>query len=393
MIVKHSSRKHAKLSASGSSRWMNCTPSMRSEEASGIPNTSSDFAKEGTLAHEYSEAELHYKLGSITKRKYTAKIKKIKGHRLYSKEMDKYVSEYVDFVMNMYNEQKRTQGSCEIFIELRVDLTAYVPESFGSCDIVLITPTELTGIDLKYGKGTPVFAQKNPQLRLYALGALAGLDIADTVEKVTTYIHQPRLSSITSETLEKRELLAWAEDEVKPAAEAAFKGEGKQVAGDHCKYCKIKHVCRAHHDIMLEATKMDFAPVETLSDSELVEVYKTSKQLKSWLETVAEHMKSEANAGKKWDGLKLVQGVSRRGWTDTKEVAKVLRRELYDFAEVHTNKLKGIGDISSLMPVDDFEEHLGHLVHKKIGSPFLVPDSDKRPALDIIAELKKDFKD
>lgn len=382
--IQHSERAHALLSASGASRWIACTPSARLEEQ--FENKSSSFAEEGTLAHELAEINLSSSLGLPTSDNHRDTIV---DNKYYSLDMDDHVQKHIDYVLEQFAEAKRITPDAVLLIEQRVDITHLIEEGFGTCDVIIIADGVLEVIDLKYGLGVRVNAEDNSQLKLYGLGALEAYDICYDIHTVRLTVTQPRMDSISSWEITAEGLRNWGEEVVKPKAEQAYEGEGEQVPGDHCRFCKAAPKCKALARLTTETVKEDFCDPKLLTDSELVEIYKKSPQIESWLKAVSGYMFEEALAGKKWPDHKLVEGQSRRGWTDENEVIKILSTDWEQ--EQFTNlKVKGIGDIEKLVGKKEFPILFGDVVVHKKTSPILVHISDKRPAMGLDS-IKEDF--
>lgn len=387
--VNHSERAHALLSASGASRWINCTPSPRLEE--GFANESSSFAEEGTLAHELAELNLKEELGLIAEKEYNSAVDIITVNEYYSGEMGTFVQTHIDYVLEQFAEAKRKTPDAILLIEQKVDITHLIEAGFGTCDVIIIADGTLEVIDLKYGLGVRVSAEDNAQLKLYGSGALEAYDLMYDIHTVKLTITQPRMDSISSWEISAEDLRQWGEDVVKPKAQIAYAGEGEQVTGDWCKFCKASPRCKAQADKALELAKLDFAEPMLLTDAQLIDIYGQSPQISKWLTAVTDYIFKEALSGKKWEGYKLVDGQNRRGWADEIKAQALL----YDngFADddfLNEPKLKGIGDIEKLVGKKVFPTLLGDVVAFKKTSPSLVPESDKRPALGI-DQAKADF--
>jgi len=389
--VNHSERAHALLSASGASRWINCTPSPRLEE--GFANESTSFAEEGTLAHEFAELNLKRDLCLISEAQYlnlTAYLKEL--NTFYSIEMEDFVQVHIDYVLEQFAEAKRKTPDAILLIEQKVDITHLIEEGFGTCDVIIIADGTLEVVDLKYGLGVRVYAEDNSQLKLYGSGALEAYDLMYDIHTVKLTITQPRMDSISSWEISAEDLRQWGEEVVKPKAQIAYAGGGEQVTGEWCKFCKASPRCKAQADKALELAKLDFAEPMLLTDVQLIDIYGQSPQISKWLTAVTDYLYKEALAGKKWEGYKLVDGQNRRGWTD-EALAAIIIKEHNDAIEPEqylTTKLKGIGDIEKLVGKKDFPTLLGDVVAFKKTSPSLVPESDKRPALGI-EQAKADF--
>ena len=381
---------HAKLSASGAKRWMSCPPSVALEAKFEDKETS--YAKEGTLAHSLAEAIINYNAGNIKKTEFNKILKNIKKDELYNQEMQDYIEDYAAAVWEFVNEAKAKCKDVIILTEQRVHFDEYVPEGFGTCDVVIVADDELHIIDLKYGKGVEVFAENNPQLRLYGLGAIDAFSLLYDFDKVKMTIIQPRLNNISSEIMPVNFLTDWGRYTVKPAADLASRGEGEFKAGDHCRFCKAKATCRARADANLELAKMEFVEPDLLQDEEIGEVLRKAEQLSHWVKDITEYALLEAvNHGKKWTGWKLVEGRSNRKYTDEIKVADTLKEAGFDEAALYEKKLYGITAMEKIVGKKKFAELLNGLIEKPAGKPALVPESDKRPELKSAA--KKDFEE
>lgn len=386
--IDHGQRAHALLSASGASRWIACTPSARLEE--GFENKSSSFAEEGTLAHEFAEINLKAELELIDGTEATELRYPLVIDPLYSVDMEEHVQKHIEYVLEQYAEAKRLTPDAVLLIEQRVDITHLIEEGFGTCDIIIIADGVLEVIDLKYGMGVRVSAENNSQLKLYGSGALEAYEMLYDIHTVRLTITQPRMDSISSWEISADDLRQWGEDVVKPKALEAYAGEGEQVPGDHCRFCRAAPRCKALASLANETAKDDFADPRLLTDSELVEVYRKAPQVEAWLKSVAGYMYEEALAGKAWQDHKLVDGQSRRGWIDEQAVIMKLKKD-YAAKDIGNFKVKGIGEIEKLVGKKTFPALLGDVVAFKKTSPSLVHVSDKRPAMNALDSAKKDF--
>lgn len=382
-------KKHAILSASGSTRWLNCTPSARLEEQFEEGETSV-FAEEGTLAHDLGELELRLFFKEISKVKYNKELKKIKAHELYSNEMPDYVDVYTGYVIERYNEAKVKTGDPVISIEQRLDFSHVVPEGFGTGDAVIIADGVLEITDLKYGKGVPVYSENNSQMMLYALGAVNEYDFLYDIKEVRMTIAQPRLDSLSSWQISVEELNTWGEEYVKPRAEMAWAGEGEFVPGDHCQFCRARFTCRARAEMNLELAKHDFANAELLGDEDVSEILEQAKHFKNWIKDIEQYALDQALEGKKWPGFKVVEGRSNRKYSDDLAVANRLIENNYDEAALYEKKLYGITKMAKIIGKSEFDNLLSDLIIKPQGKPALAPEDDKRPEFNSAAE---DFKD
>ena len=381
--------KHAMLSASGAHRWMTCTPSAVLEAQ--FPENTSEYAEEGTFAHTLADLIINYNLHNLKKTDFYKRFEKMKENQYYSQELLEYVESFANQIFEYTNEAKLLCNDVIVLTEQRLDFSAYVPEGFGTGDVVIIADKELHIIDLKYGKGVGVVAEGNPQIRLYALGALNEYGMLYNIEQVRMTICQPRLDMVTSETLMVEELLEWAETEVKPKAKMAMAGEGEFVVGDHCRFCRAKATCRARAEYNLELAKFEFKNPELLDDDEIGEVLAKAERLSDWVKDITEYALQEALKGKKFDGWKLVEGRSNRTYVDEIKVAETLKAAGYDEAVIYEKKLYGITAMEKLLGKKTFAELLSDLVIKPPGKPVLVPESDKRPEIGTAANAAQDF--
>jgi len=387
--INHSERAHALLSASGASRWINCTPSPRLEES--FANESSPFAEEGTLAHEFAELLLKKQLKIITGKEYTKLASPHVANKFYSDEMLEEVQKHVEYVKQQFAAAKRRDPHAIILIEEKVDITHLIEDGFGTCDVIIIGNGTLEVIDLKYGKGLRVSAENNAQLKLYGAGALEAYELLHDIDNVRLTVTQPRMDSISSWDISVEDLAQWGQEVVKPKAVEAYAGRGEQVVGDWCQFCKASPRCKAQAANAIETAKAEFTDMQLLSDDELIQIYKNIPNVSKWFEKVNGYIYGEALAGKAWPEHKLVEGRSNRIWAYEEE-AKELLSFNYTAADYTNTKLKGIGDIEKLVGKKNFDNLLGGVVIKPAGKPSLVHESDKRPAMGN-SQAQSDFAD
>lgn len=393
-LQKHSQRSHALLSASGASRWLNCTPSAKLEEEFGEKKTSI-YAEEGTLAHELAELYLNKDtLNNIDEQEFCEKLEDIMANELFNEEMLDVVPIYTDYCSEQLAEATTKNKLAVMEIEQRLDLTEYVPESFGTADCIIISDNVMEVIDLKYGKGVPVYAEWNKQLMLYGLGALRKYDTLYDIANVRLTVVQPRISNISSWEISVEELSTWAKDELKHKAELAFSGEGELNAGDWCKFCAVRNKCRKLYEQQLEIAKYEFSEPELLTDEEIADIVKRLPKFTEWANSIAEYAQDKAiNENKNWPGLKLVEGISRRKWVDENKASDAIFERFPELSEdeIYNMKLKPITSIEKIIGKKRFNEILSDMVVKPQGKPTLVPVEDKRPALGI-EDAINDFK-
>lgn len=380
---------HAKLSASGSKRWLSCTPSVRLEEE--FPEQTSTYAEEGTYAHALAEILLRNKLELITAKEYKKLANALqKEYQQYHNEaLIEYVEAYANTVLELYAEAKAITPDAIIALETRVDFSKWVPEGFGTGDVIIIADGVLNVVDLKFGQGVRVDAEDNPQLKLYALGAYEAFDMLYDIHQVRMTIIQPRLDHISSSELVIEDLLEWADTYVKPRAELAFNGEGDFVPGEHCKFCKAKATCRARAKEQLDLMKYELQSPELFTDQELGELLTKVGKLMEWAKDISDYMYEQATEkGKHYKGWKLVEGRSTRKYSDTIAVAKALTTAGYDEALIYEKNLLTITAMEKALGKKVFNELIGHLIEKPTGKPVLTPIEDKRPEINTLESIK-----
>lgn len=370
--------KHAILSASGAHRWMNCTPSARLELE--FDDNSGEAAAEGTAAHALSEHKLRKALKMRSKKPVSP---------YDSDEMDNYTDGYVEFVLEVIEQAKQICSDPLILIEQRLDFSKYVPEGFGTGDCLIIADGTLHIIDFKYGQGVLVSAEDNPQMKLYALGALDLFDGIYDIEMVSMTIYQPRRENVSTSTVSKENLYQWAEEVLKPKAELAFNGDGNYCPGEWCQFCRAAVKCRARAEAKMKLATFEFALPPLLSDEEIADILSSIGDLTNWAnEIIAYATDAAVNHGKKWPGFKVVEGRSNRKYKDEEAVAEAAKNAGY--RDIYKQSLITITEMEKLMGKSKFNEVLGGLVIKPPGKPTLVPVSDKRPEMNT-SSAKNDF--
>ena len=363
---------HSILGASAADRWMNCTPSARLTESMG--DESSEFAKEGTAAHELCEWKVRKAL------KMRAGKRPVSEY--WSEEMEECSDDYRDYIIDLIGEAKKVCKDPVTLIEQHLDFSCYVPDGYGTGDFLLVADKVLNVVDFKYGRGVAVYADHNPQMMLYALGALNLFDCLYDIETVTMTIFQPRLRSVSTWTLSATELYRWAEEELKPRAELAAKGEGEFISGSWCRFCKARNTCRARAESFLELARLEFQPPALLSDEEVAEVMEKADELSKWASDVVAYAQAEAiENGKHWNGYKLVEGRSVRKFSDETKVETAAKEAGY--TDIYNKSLITLTAFEKLMGKDKFAEILGSYVTKPAGKLTLVPVSDKRPEVTV----------
>lgn len=380
---------HAILSASGASRWMACTPSARLEEQ--FPDSTSEYAKEGTLAHELCELKVRKNLiEPMHTRTYNSKLKKLKEHELWQDEMDKHTDTYLEYIQGLVHSYSCTPA---VMVEKKVDFSSYVPDGFGTADCIIIADGTLHVVDFKYGKGVAVSAENNPQMKLYGLGAYLEYSFLYAIDKVKMTIVQPRLDDISECEISTTELMEWAEEVVKPLAEKAYKGEGTYIAGNHCKFCRAKATCRERARMNLETSKFDFKEPALLSDEEVGEALKMAQDLAKWAEDLKDYALAESLKGKLIPGWKAVEGRGSIVFTDNEEALKVLIGSGIDETMLYERKQLTLAQIEKVLGPKQFKELVGNMVEKSPGKPTLVIETDKREAITNKTTAIEDFKE
>lgn len=364
---------HALLSASSSHRWLNCPPSARLSE--NYEDKSSDFAAEGTDAHELCEYKLKKALGQRAKNP-------TENLTWYNEEMEECASGYAEYVMELIAQAKKNCADPVVLIEQRLDYSKYVTDGFGTGDCVIIADGTLNIVDYKHGKGVEVSALDNPQMKLYALGALEIFDSIYDIEDITMTIYQPRIANISTCSIPRDKLIDWAENVLKPTAELAFNGKGEFRCGDWCRFCKARAQCRERANTNLELAKYDFTEPPLLSDNEVEEILDKIDRLVSWANDIKEYALNAALNGKQWENRKLVEGRSVRKYTDEAMAALAVKNAGY---EPYEKKLLGITEMQKMLGKEQFNKILGDFVEKPKGKPTLVPMSDKRKAINTAA--------
>ena len=373
----HTSRAHALLSASSASRWLACPPSAVAAEA--YTNEGTEFTREGTLAHEV--AEVYAKGGHITPEASNASD--------ITLEMIECAMGYADYI-----QEQIKHDDAIVLLEQRVDFSPWVPDGFGTCDCIILQGETMTVIDYKYGVGVPVSAEDNPQMKLYALGALNDFGLAYDVTHIEMHIYQPRINNISDCALMVEDLLEWAEQTVKPVAEKAVKGKGDYKAGEWCKFCPHAGRCRQLTEVCTEYVETHSlrVAVPVLAPHEVAEVLAMEPLVALWLKRVKAQALSTLMEGGEVPGWKVVEGkMGNRKWTDELQVAKKLLDSGYAKADFTETKLLSPAAMDKALGKKMVAELLDGMIDRSPGAPTVVPLNDKRPPLDRLAEAQKDF--
>lgn len=387
----HAERAHALLSASGAHRWMVCTPSAKLEE--GFPDTTSEAAREGTLAHELAElkARHYFYTPDFGKKKYTTRANKLKKEDLWKDEMERYTDEYLDYLkvtaLNL-------NTAPYVAIEQKLNLGNWIPEGFGTADCVMVYGNTVHVFDFKYGKGVQVDAEQNPQMMLYALGAYAAYKMLYPIEQICMTIVQPRIDHVSEWTCTLEELLSFGE-KVKEKAALAIEGKGEYHPDEKaCRFCRAKAQCRARSDFNVKKAFNigEMPPLISAEEAgqrllELQDIVKYQKDLQEWA-------LSECLAGKDVPGWKAVEGRSVRDWSDMDAAFdKLIKSEMTMEEMLYEKKPLTLAQVEKLIGKKDFQNTVGEFVVKKSGKPTLVKESDKREAITNIVTAEEAFKE
>jgi hypothetical protein len=300
--------------------------------------------------------------------------------------MEFCAEEYAAFVMEQVQIIKETCKDPTILVEEKLDLSRWIPESFGTADALIVADDTLTIVDMKYGAGIKVDGSSS-QLRCYALGSIDMFDGIYDIQNVRMIIYQPRLENISECDMTKDDLLSWADSVLVPAAKLAYEGEGEFAAGEHCQFCSVKATCRKRAEQNLELARYDFKMPAILEEDEIESILPLLDQLMSWASDVKDYALQKALSGKKWSGFKLVSGRANRKYTSEEAVADAVTAAGFDPYE---KRLLGITAMTSMLGSKTFDELLSGLVERPQGKPTLVPQSDKRPEMNMAAD---DFKE
>ena len=374
--------KHALLSASSSHRWLACPPSARLSEQ--FEDKASEYAQEGTDAHSLCEYKLRRALGMEA-------ADPTENLGFYNEEMERCAEDYASYVLELLGEVRQTCKDPVVLIEQRLDYSRFVESGFGTGDCVVIADGTLYVIDYKHGKGVEVSAQGNPQMMCYALGALELFDGIYDIDSVCMTIYQPRRENISVFTMGKDELYTWAETVLVPTAKLAYAGEGEFQAGEHCRFCKAKAVCRKRAEYNLELARYDFEMPASLDETEIAAILDRADELASWAADVKEYALQQALSGTEYPGYKVVEGRSNRRYISEDAVAATVSKAGYD---PYAHKVLGLTEMQKLLGKKRFDQLLGSLIEKPQGKPTLVPSSDKRPEYrpaDPVESAKHDF--
>ena len=378
---------HAILSPSAAHRWLHCTAAPLLEK--DMPDSSSTFAEEGTLAHAYCAK----KLKEILKQDTSDEEREIAelNEEYHTGEMDEYTDTYMTIVMEKLNAAKKHTKDSILMVEVQLDFSKWIPKGFGTSDAVIISDGTMEVIDFKYGKGVKVSAEENPQMMIYALGAYERFSFEYDIEKVRMTIVQPRIDNLSEFDISVKDLIGWANKTLAPKAKEAISGKGHQDPGKWCQFCKVKAQCKA---LATKCVKtVESHPKKELISKEDMEsiILPILPTIKTWLSGIEEYSLNQALEGVEYKGYKIVEGRSNRKITKPEEVMKVLSEGGYaEESYMKPRELKTLTDLEKLIGKKRFATMCGDYIFKPQGKPTLVPESDKRPAYNAAAD---DFKD
>lgn len=392
---------HAILSASGAHKWLVCPPSVRLEQQ--FENKTSEYMAEGTLAHAICELKArNYFLEPMTKRKFNSEMKKLKADENYKDEMEGYTEVYLDYLKEV---AMRSGVMPTVAIEMKVDYSKYAKDGFGTADCLILVQKDLYVFDFKYGKGVPVSSEENPQLKLYALGALEKYRMIYPIETIHLCIVQPRLDNISEYVLSRESLEKWGNEVVMPAAEKAYLGLGEYMPGEHCRFCKAKGACSARADKNLKAIE-DFKPLDYNKNQKNTSLDKVAKgiltinevgtilsqitDVESWVKDLKSYALDCILKGEKINGWKVVAGRSNRVITDIDKAFKVLVDNGTEEALLYERKPLTLTELEKLLGKKEFEKLLSDFIEKPKGAPTLAPENDKRENYKL-SSAKEDF--
>lgn len=416
MNIPLAEREHALLSPSSAYTWIECAASTAAQM--GQPDDSSEYADEGTAAHELAKWCLVDELDTTA---FIGRVITVDSGRSFEidDEMAEYVQMYVDGVRHRVAALQLAGATVQLLVEQRLSIEHITGEkgAKGTSDAVLIATwpdgrAEIEVRDLKYGRGVDVYAERNYQAMIYAGGAYEEHSAFVDFDRITLVIHQPRISEKPSEwTITSAELLDWLNTVAKPAAERAmlYVDSVDMVAllpGDfnpgekQCRFCKAKAVCPALAKHVKDTIGMDFEEMPLLDQTaafltadDLSVIYPSLPLIEQWAKAVLGKIEHELLNGQPVPGVKLVQG--RRGaraWSSTEDAEALLKSMRLKQEQMYNFKLISPTQADKLLAKESPRrwKKVEALIVQRDGSPSVAPESDKRPAL-VIAPPIDDF--
>ena len=365
---------HSKFGPSGAHRWLNCPGSVKAEGGILEPPVS-EFAYEGTCAHELAELCLTKKTDTNI---WIGKKLLYNKEWLILPEMADYIQMYVDYVRTL-------DGFREI--EQHISYEEWVPEGYGTADVIITNKDTIYVIDLKYGKGVKIDAEENPQGMLYALGALDERSAFQIFKKVIIVIHQPRLDHVSTWEITPDKLYEWA-DWVKGRVGLCLEDNAKRIPGEkQCQWCKAKPTCPALQETTETAVMAKFndmnattiKPANDLTDDQITFIMTNKKLIEAWLKSVEAHVRAKIETGGNFPGWKLVNGCSTRKWNDEEKAERLLRR-LLGARNAYKKTLLTPPAAEKVLGKEK-KHRIDKLIVKPEGAPVLVPEDDKRQTI------------
>ena len=381
-------REHALLSASSADKWLHCTPSAKMEEL--FPDKTSPAAEEGTLAHELAEIKVKLYFNQISKADYNNALKKIRENEIYSKDMDTYTDEYLEYIKDI---EAILPGRPYVIVETKVDYSNYALEGFGTIDCMMIYGDELHIIDFKYGKTIEVNAVDNPQLKLYALGAINRYGMLYGIKKIGVHIVQLRMKNISSWQCTTDELLNWGDTTVKINADKAFNGVGDCVVGEWCDshFCRARPRCRAYMERMEALKPYITTDPKILTNSEVGQALTLAANIKKWYSILEGYAQSALLSGHEIDGWKIVEGRSNRAFDSVDKAFSQAIQEGINEQMLYKLTPITLTECEKMFGKKEFERVFGSHIIKPPGKPTIVKQDDPRPPFNPAAVDFKDF--
>ena len=381
---------HAILSPSSANRWLHCPPSALLNAQAG--STDTKYTREGTLAHAAAELAAHKQfLPGLGPKKFTAEMAKLKADEYWNDEMITHVQTYLDALNEIYSA---FPVKPHVVLEQKVDFHEYVPDGYGTADCIMLCGDILQVVDFKYGQGVEVSADHNPQMMLYARGALLDYGTLYDIDLVRMTIVQPRIKH-EPDTWETTagELLLWAEETVKPAADLAAKGEGEFASGEWCRFCAIRGSCRKRAEDNLALSDLGGRLPPQLSDDEVGHALTVGRQLKAWLSDLEQYALGACLDGRAIPGFKAVAGRSLRAWTDQEAAFTAARAAGIPDEMLWDRSPISLAQLEKIMGKKQFQETMTGYVTIPEGKPTLVPENDRRAAIAGRPTPDDDFKE
>jgi len=390
--------KHAKLSASGAKKWLNCSASINLE--SNFADKTSQYAEEGTRAHDLCELKLKLDLKLINKREFNKSLKKLE----YDVEMEEHSDTYVNYIKSQINRLKSSTSWLETYIEKKLDYSNWVKGGFGTVDFLIISDDTVVIIDFKYGQGVRVSAENNEQLKIYALGAIQEYGWLADFKYVELHIVQPRIDNIDSFKMSAVELLEFGEF----AKERALLTEDINAlcsVGTWCDsgFCKARPQCKKYNEHKTELLNYEYKNPNLLTDDEIEDIVNVGEKLSNWAKMVKEFALDKALSGTNFSSLKVVEGKSNRRYISSDEdIVTAVMTALYRKGQksltteeveslVFDKKMKSVASLEKLVGKNVMSGELSSFWEKPVGSPTLVSMTDKRPALNSIESEIENF--